>query len=88
MGTQRLDPIATLRLAPFGVHLGIDVTGAHRIHTKALLSNFLRQADRERLDRSLAGGIVNVLVRQTGQIIPGFPLASLRRVASWLEVIL
>ena len=64
MGNQCLDAIDTFRFAPFGVQLRVDKSRPHGIHTDALLRDFLRQADGERLDSALAlAALVHVFAR-------------------------
>jgi hypothetical protein len=45
------------------VNVGVDKASPNRVHTDALFSNLSRQADGQRIDRTLGGRVVDVLAR-------------------------
>src|SRR5262249_20236218 len=58
---ERLDTVDTVRLAALGVESGVDESGADAIYPNAFLGNLPGEPNRERVDGSLAGSIVDVL---------------------------
>ena len=62
---QRLDALDAIGLAAAGVNVGVDEAGPDRVDANAFFGNLLRQADRERVDRALRGGVIHVLARRS-----------------------
>ena len=60
---KRLDSVHAFRLAALGVQIGAIKSGAYRIHPDPLFGHFPGQAHGKRLDRALAGRIVDGLAR-------------------------
>ena len=55
-----LDPVG---LAGAGVDLRVDHPGPHHVHAHALGGHLLREPEPQRVDGSLRGGVIDVLVR-------------------------
>src|SRR6266404_4790343 len=54
------DALGPAGIAARGVDLGEDDAGPHGIHADAFAADFLRQAERHRIDRALCRGVVDV----------------------------